>query len=471
LVLKEEKMTIQKTKFFDKYIVKDRAFYKKTLLILIPVVLQSCINQGVNMMDTIMVGQLGEVAISASSLANQFYSIFNFLCMGISAAGLVLASQYYGGKDIPTVHRVFDLVTQIVAISGAFFAVITFLVPEQIMSIYIDDPEVIRVGAGYLRVTALVYLPHGISLVITNVIRAAGNAKLGLYVSIASFIINIGANYTFIFGKLGFAPMGVTGAAWGTLCARVVEFAVCAVYLFQIDKKLRYRPSGLVKAPTRALLGEFRRLGMPAVISDTILALAASMISIILGHMGTEIVSAYAIVTVVDRMCTVAIMGIASAASVVIGQTVGEGAFERAQKEGTTFLTLSAGVGLIASILVLLLGEWSISLYDIEASTVAITTSMMQASAIIVFFQAIQSAMGKGILRGGGDTRFLMLADILFQWCASIPLGYLVGIVLKWPPFIVLIALRIDYIIKAFWLISRLLSGKWIHKAKSMGGA
>ena len=336
------------------------------------------------------------------------------------------------------------------------------------MRIYIDDPEVIRVGAGYLRVTALIYLPHGISLVITNVIRSAGNAKLGLYVSIASFIINIGANYTFIFGKFGFEPMGVTGAAWGTLCARMAEFAVCAVYLFKIDKKLKYRPSGLIKVPTKALLGEFRRLGLPAVISDTILALAASMISIILGHMGTEVVSAYAIVTVVDRMCTVAIMGVSSASSVVIGQTVGEGVFERAQKEGTTFLTLSAGVGLIASVLVLLLGEWSIGLYDIEVSTVAITTSMMQASAFIVFFQAIQSAMGKGILRGGGDTKFLMVADVVFQWCASIPLGYLLGIVLKWPPAIVLIALRIDYIIKAFWLVSRLMSGKWIHKAKNV---
>ena len=454
--------------FFDKFIVTDKIFYKKMLLILIPVVLQSCVNQGVNMMDTIMVGQLGETAISASSLANQFYTIFTFLCMGISAAGLVLASQYYGANDIPTVHRVFDLVTQIITVSGAVFAVVTFLLPEQIMSIYIDDPEVIRVGAGYLRVTALIYLPHGISLVITNVVRAAGNAKLGLYVSIASFIINIGANYIFIFGKLGFPAMGVTGAAWGTLCARIVEFAVCAVYLFKIDKKLKYRPGGLIRLPTKALLGEFKRLGLPAVISDTILALAASAISIILGHISTEIVSAYSIVTVVDRMCTVAIMGVASAASVVIGQTVGEGAFERAQKEGTTFLMLSVGIGLIASVLVLVLGEWSIGLYEITEYTRAITVSMMRASAIVVFFQAVQSAMGKGILRGGGDTRFLMVADILFQWCASIPLGYLVGIVLGWSPFIVLIALRIDFIIKAFWLVSRLMSGKWIHKAKSM---
>lgn len=455
-------------KDIQRYIITDRQFYKKILLILIPVVLQSIINQGVNMMDTIMVGKLGEAAISASSLANQFYNIFVFLCMGVSAAGLVLASQYFGAGDMKTVHRVFDLVLQFIILGGALFALLTALFSTQIMHIYTDEEDVIALGAGYLRVTAFIYLPHGISLVLSNVSRSVGNAKLGLYVSIASFVVNIVANYVFIFGKLGFPAFGVTGAAMGTLCARIVEFTFCTVYLLVIDTKLKYRPGGLLKLPSRSLFGEFRRLGLPAVVSDSLLALAASAISIILGHMGKEVVSGYAIITVVDRMCTIAIQGISSSAGVVIGQTVGSGEFKRAQKEGWTFLGLSGIIGVIGAILVLLVGEWSIGLYDITPSTVAITVSMMQASAIIVFFQAIQGALSKGILRGGGDTKFLMVADILFQWCASIPLGYLCGLVLHVSPFIVLLVLRIDYLIKSVWLVFRLRSGKWIHKAKQM---
>ena len=108
-------MTEAKSRWLDKYWVTDKGFYKKVILILIPIVCQSIINQGVNMMDTIMVGKLGEASISASSLANQFYNIFVFLCMGISAAGLVLSSQYFGAKDLKTVRRVFDLVLQIVS--------------------------------------------------------------------------------------------------------------------------------------------------------------------------------------------------------------------------------------------------------------------------------------------------------------------------------------------------------------------
>lgn len=461
-------MTEEKKGLLSKFLVTDMSFYKKAMLIIIPVLLQNMINQGVNMMDTIMVGQLGEVSISASSLANQFYVIFTFICMGVSAAGLVLASQYWGAEDYKTVHRVFDLILQLIIIAGALMAVVTALFPQQIMSIYTDDLDVIAEGGRYLRITALIYVPHGISLVISNVIRSTGNARLGLVVSIMSFFVNIFCNYVFIFGKLGLPAMGVMGAALGTLAARVVELVVTVVYMWKFEKNLRYQVKGLIKPPTRALLSEFRRLGLPAVISDTILALAASAISMILGHMGREVVSAYAIVAVLERLCTVATLGIASAAGVMIGQTVGAGKFEQARREGYTFLSMSCVIGVIAMIIVRIAGVWSIGLYEITEDTVSVAVSMISASAILVFFQAVQSALSKGILRGGGDTKFLMVADVIFQWCASIPLGYLAGIVLGWTPFWVLIMLRIDYVIKSVWLVFRLAGDKWIHRAKTI---
>lgn len=452
----------------SKYLITDKAFYRRALMLIIPVVLQNVINQGVNMMDTIMVGTLGEVAISASSLANQFYLIFTFLCLGISAAGLVLASQYWGAGEADTVRRVFDLVLQFIMTAGVLFAVISFLFPAQILSIYTNDAEVIAEGAKYLRITALIYLPHGISMVTSNVIRGVGNVKLGLYISILSFVVNIGANYVFIFGKLGFPVMGLSGAALGTLCARLVEFLVCAFYMLFREKELLYRPRTLLKLPTRGLLSEFVRLGLPAVISDSILALAASAISIILGHMGREIVSAYAIITVLERMCTVAVTGVSSASGVVIGQTVGQGKPERAMKEGWSFLLMSVALGCLGSILVLFAGRASVGLYDIGPETIAIAYAMINADAFIMPFQTSQTTLSKGILRGGGDTKFLMIADVIFQWVVSIPLGFVCGILLHMNAFWVLIALRADYFIKSIWLVFRLKSGKWIHKAKKM---
>lgn len=422
------------------------------------------------MMDTVMVGRLGEVSISASSLANQYYAIYNIMCMGISAAGLVLASQYWGMNEPKTVRRTIDLSMQIVIVMGSVFAVVTALFPDKIMSLYIRDPDVIAEGARYLKITALIFLPHGISLVMSNVIRAVGNARLRLVISCLSFVVNIGCNYIFIFGVpfLGIPAMGVTGAALGTLCARIVELLVCVVYMLRFEKQLRYRLGGLIKLPKKALFGEFIRLGLPAIISDTLLGVAATVISMILGRMGKEAASAYAIVVVLERLCTVATGGIASAAGVMIGQTVGRGEYERAHKEGRSFLAISVFIGIAASVLVRFAGVWSIGLYEITEDTRLIAVSMMDASAVIVFFQAVQSALSKGILRGGGDTKFLMVADVIFQWIASIPLGAILGLVLNWSPFWVLIALRIDYIIKSVWLTVRLGGTKWIHKAKTV---
>lgn len=449
-----------------KYIITDKAFYSEALMIVLPVVLQAIINQGVNMMDTIMVGKLGEAAISASSLANQFYNIYTFLCMGLSAAGLVLAAQYWGAGDKVTVRKVFDILIQIIFAASTLFAILSLALPRQIISLYTNDQEVIAAGAGYLRITALVYLPHGIALVISNIMRSVGNARIGLYVSLASFFVNIGCNYVFIFGKLGFPAMGVSGAALGTLCSRAVEFAVCTFFVLVIDRKLCYRPTRLLRRPEKPLLREFIRLGLPAIISDTILAFASSAIGMILGHMGREFVSAYSIVSVVDRMCTLATSGVGSAAGIMVGQSVGAGEAAEAKRRGFSFLMLTAVLGVIGAILVVIVGDWSISLYDITPDTIAITRTMMIASALVVPFQNISSTLGKGVLRGGGDTQFLMVADVIFQWVASIPLGYLAGLVLNLSPFAVLLIVRIDYVIKGIWFIQRLTTDKWIHQVK-----
>lgn len=458
----------QEVPFLGRYIITEAAFYKTSLTIIIPVILQNLINQGVNMMDTIMVGSLGEVSISASSLANQFYNIYFFLCMGISAAGLVLASQYWGAGDKKTVHRVYDLCLQLVFVIGSLFGMLCLLIPERIIRLYIDDADVIREGARYLRMTAFVFLPHGFGLVMTQLVRSSGNARLGLWTSGISFLINIGANYVFIFGKLGMPALGVMGAAVGTLISRLVELTVSVVYMLKLEKNVLYRYKGVLKLPKLELFLEFRRLGMPAIISDTILGFCASVISMVLGCLGKEVVSAYAIVMMVDRICSVATMSVASAASVMIGHTVGGGDFKRAKKEGYSFVLMAVCFGLFAMFMVLLAGEGAIGFFNIAESTQKIAAVMMRASAIVVFFQAIDGSLSKGILRGGGDTRFLMVADVVFQILASIPLGYLVCVVWRLDVFWGLLALRVDFVIKSIWLFFRLRSGKWIHKAKNM---
>ena len=463
-------MSQQKTRKLSNFIVTDKAFYKQALAIFVPVLFQSLINSGVNLMDNIMVGSLGEAAISAVSLSTQFYSLFNIICMGVAAAGMVLSSQYFGAGDLRAVRRVFDFVLQLVTAFAILFAIFTLLCPRWILHLYTNEPDVIEQGVGYLRITAGVYLVHGISLSLQNLIRSVGDAKLGLYVSIASFVVNIGANWVFIFGKLGAPAMGAAGAALGTLIARAVELVFAVIYIRKREKIVNYRLSGLLKLPSKTLLKEFLRLGLPIIVSDALVGLASNVIAVILGHMGKEVTAAYSIVMNIDRIATLAIFGLSSCASVVTGQTVGKGEFEEAKRQGWTFLLISVIVGILGGLIVYFIGVDAVVWlkYNITNETFEILKNMMHASALIVLFQAVQSGLGKGVLRGAGDSVFLMYADVVFQWVASLPLGAITGLVLHLDPSIVLLALKVDNFIKAVVLTYRLSGDKWIHQAKKI---
>ena len=419
-------------------IVEGREFYERVLQIMIPVALQSAINMGVNMLDTMMLGSFGEIQLSASSLANQFYNIFYIANLGIIGGSSVLASQYWGAGEKENARTTFNMAIRLSILFSLIFALITWFFPGGIMRLYSTEPEVIEQGIRYLRITTFVYLIHGTSLVAAQLMRSVGVVRLGLVVSIVSFVVNIGANYTFIFGKFGAPRMEIAGAALGTLIARSSEFAVTFLYIFLIDQKLQLRPGHLLKSPSSRFYGNFFRLGAPVLLSDFLLGFGSNMISVVLGHMGAVVVASNAVCQVVDRLATVVTQGIGNAAAVITGQTV--------------------------AFCVYFLGPLTFKVYNLEPETLVMARQIMGAYAVIALFGAIQSVMTKGVLRGGGDTKFLMKADILFLWIVSVPLGALVGLVLHGPAWLTVICLRIDYIIKSIWCIGRLLSGKWIHR-------
>nr|WP_279235158.1 MATE family efflux transporter [Enterocloster asparagiformis] len=435
---------------------------------MLPVALQQAINMGVNMLDTMMLGSFGEVQLSASSLANQYYAFFSVLCMGIIGGSSVLAAQYWGAGNSEKVRETFSMALRLAVGAALFFTVLTLSIPDRIMRIYTSEPAVIDQGVRYLRITAFIFAIHGTGLVAAQLMRSVGQAKLGLIVSIISFVINILANYIFIFGKFGAPRMEIAGAALGTLLARTAEFAVTFLYILVIDKKLRLRPKHLLISPSPAFYKSYFCLGAPVLVSDALLGLGGNIVSVILGHMGAAVVAGNAICQVIDRLCTVVISGISNASGIITGNTIGLGDKRQAIEQGETFYLLSIIFGAVGSVLIFLLGPLTISLYRVSSETIQITRQLMNAYVVIIFFQAVQSIMTKGVLRGGGDTKFLMKADILFMWLVSIPLGIASGLIFGWPAWLTMLCLRADYGIKSVWCVSRLMSGKWIHEADGL---
>jgi len=235
----------------NRLISKDKNFYKTVCAIAIPIALQGLITTGVNMMDTVMVGAVGERQLSAVSLANQFIAIFHIFCMGIGMGASVLVARYFGMKEQKSLRGTVNVMLRLCLGLSLGFSVFTAFCPETIMRIYTDEADIIGYGIEYLNYSVATYFVFGLSTTCTIVLRNVGQVKIPLYTSIGAFFVNIAANYAFIFGKLGAPRMEIAGAALGTLIARAVEFAVTFVYVLAMDKDLALRPRHLLRGLLR----------------------------------------------------------------------------------------------------------------------------------------------------------------------------------------------------------------------------
>lgn len=444
-----------------KLFIRDRGFYRQTIEIAVPITLQSIITIGVSMMDNIMVGSLGETVISGASLANQFISVYHICCMGIGMGASVLTARFWGMKNLEDLKRTITLMLRFCIGFSILFTLPALLAPGVLMQIYTPDQEVIAQGVLYYRWIWMSIILQGLSLTCTIVLRTAGQVRVPLYASVGAFFINIFFNYILIFGKLGAPRMGIQGAALGTLFARLFEFFVICGYFFFRDRRVSYRLRDL-RTECGMLLREYVCVSIPVFISDTLLALGGSVVAMIMGRIGKEFVSANAITFVTQQISTVFIQGICHAGCIITGHTMGRGERDKAQQQAWTFLSMGVIVGVIGCTVILLISRPVIGLYNITPETERIAEQLMQSIALIVVFQASNSIMMKGVLRGGGDTRFLMVADILFLWLISIPLGAMAGLYWKLSPFWIYFFLKIDQVLKAFWCVGRLKSEKWM---------
>lgn len=475
---------------------KDPSFYKKVIILALPIALQSLIAVGVNMLDTIMVGRIGslytelpaesaewisEQSLTAVSQANTFIGIYHIFCMGLGMGASVLVSRYWGmkqkgdedGSATHALKQTICLMLRLTLLLATLFAVATYIMPDVIMNMYAKKGtsgeelravnEVLRRGEDYLRYSVVTYFFLGTSLTVTIVLRSVGQALFPLFVSIGALVVNLVANYTFIFGHFGAPRMEVKGAALGTLIARVFEAVMIVGYLLVVDKRIRFRIKDMFMK-TGTLLREYIRISIPVLISDGILALGNNSVMMVIGRLGSEFTSANAITAVTQQMSTVGIQGVCQAGAIVTGQTLGQGDRKKTMKQGWMFFGLGLALGILAAAIILIIKSSVINGYDVSRSTKELANRLMIAISLIMLFQATNSIMTKGVLRGGGDTKMLMLMDNVFLWAIALPLGIAAGFWLKLDPFWIYICLKSDQIVKAFWCYFRLKSERWIKR-------
>lgn len=435
--------------------------------IALPIAMQNLINFAVNLMDTVMLGQLGEVPLAASSLANQVFFIVTLVVYGIGGGANVLAAQFWGKKDKEAIHQILVYTYRMTAAIACVITMAAICFPRQIMRLFTKDAAVITMGADYLRIVAWSYLFFAATTVTLCVLRAVHIVRIAMILLAISLCVNIGLNYVLIFGKCGMPVLGIRGAAIATLCARVVESILLLIYIYKKERKLNlWRMFSADKNSSDdrpELFHIYISTSVPVILNELFWALGEAVVAMILGRMGTEIVSANAIYANISELSGVVVSGMNSAACVLIGNLIGAGNYGQLKKDKRLFQLTSVVVGLLGMIIMLFCRGFIADFYQVTEVTRVYAKQIMLIGAVVELCRSVQTMNMMGILRGGGDVRFAMYNDLIFLWCFTIPLGVIAALVLKWPVMYVYIVLKLDQCLKIFTSAYRLRGKRWIH--------
>lgn len=430
----------------QKRISMDKSFYKMVFGIVFPIMIQNMVNTLVSSVDVIMLGYVDQISLTASSLANQPYNILSFIFYGVSSGSAILAAQYWGKKDLAAIEKILGIALRIALLFAVGFAFAVFFFSEPVMHIYTNDLSVIDAGAKYLRIISITYIFSAITQMYLCVQRCVERVRLSTVVLSVSLFLNVALNACFIFG-IGFFPkLGLTGVAIATCIARAVELTICIVDSVRNKLVKIYIP--YIWARNRMLFLDFMKYSLPALANDVVASVGWSMYSVILGHLGTEVVAANAIAVVARNWGTVFCFGISSGCAIILGRTLGENKLELARDYGARFLKLSFLVGVLGGILIILLRPLFLIMGHLDDQAGWYLNIMLFVNAYYVIGMALNSTWISSMFRAGGDSRFGFLCDAITLWCWVIPVGFIFAFLLKLPPIWVYIFLMADEFFK-----------------------
>lgn len=448
--------------------LKDRQFLKTLVTLMLPMVAQNLITLATQMMDSLMLGRLGQIELSASSLANQPFFIFNLLIFGMASGSSVLNAQFWGKGDVRSIKIVIFICLKVALTVSILLGAAVIIFPETVMRIYTDDPEIIAAGAEYLKIVGFCYFFFGLSNTLLTTIRSVGIVRIAVIDSIFSLVCNSGLNYLLIFGSFGFPKLGIRGAAIATVIARMGEAVIVLVYILVIDRKLRFKIRDFWEFDV-GLLKNYLKNGLPVAFNEVLWSVGISIQSMVMGRLGASVVSASQIASIVQQFSSVLIFGVANAAAIIIGNDIGAGKMERARERVTWFRIIGVILGIFASCLILGLSGPVVSFYNVPEETKQLAIEMLRVLAVIVLFVA-QTGIGVvGLLRGGGDPRFALFVDLAGLWLVATPAALLSAFVFGAPVLVVYACTKLDEPVKLLMLAWRMRNHHWMRDVTGEG--
>lgn len=445
-----------------KKIYTDKTFFKTMLSIALPITLQNFISSSLNMVDTVMVGELGEIQIAAVGLANQLFFLFSLILFGINSGTSIFISQFWGKRDIPNIRRVVGIALLSGALISLVFMLVALIAPETVLQAFTEDRNVIAYGTGYLRIVSMSYIITAISFTYNFACRSIGHAKLPMAVSAISLGTNTLLNYLLIFGKLGFPHMGVEGAALATLIARIVEVVLLIGVIYHKKYALASRFDEMFKL-SRDFVLKFFKTTTPVILNEGFWSLGMTMYSAAYARIDTGAVAAVQIANTVQNLFMVVFFGMGNACAVMIGNKIGANKNETAIEYAKKFSLLGPSLGVFMGLLLILSSRLILKFFNVSSSVENDAVKILFVIALVMAVKVFNILLVVGILRSGGDTRYSMFLEIGSVWLIGVPLAFLGALYFKLPIYMVVSLVSLEEVVKAAVGIPRFISKKWVR--------
>ena len=445
-----------------KLLTKDRNFYSTLGHLMIVIVLQNVVAYSVNMADNIMLGTYSQAALSGAATVNQIQFLVQQLTMAVGDSLVVLNSQYWGSHRTEPMRRLTGIALIAGALLGGIVFALTTFCPRAILSLFTTDEAILAEGLAYLELIRFTYPLYVLSTVMMACLRSVETVSISFGISITSLIVDVIINYTLIFGHFGFPELGIRGASVGTLTARVLEFLIVLCYILFKDKKLRLFSGNPWKGCLAYRL-DYWRVFWPSFLSQLLWGLATPIQTGILGHLSADAIAANSVSTTLFQYLKVITVGEASASAVLVGRTVGEGDVEKVKEYSRSLQVLYIGIALILGIALFLIRIPLLSIYALNDNAMRMANQILILLCFVIMGMAYQMPVGVGIIKGGGDVKFMMYLNLISTWCIVMPLSFAAAFWWKLPVVAVVFFLNCDQIFKCVPVAVRANRYKWIH--------
>lgn len=406
-------------------------FMKSLCEIAIPVTLQSMLQASFSIVDQIMIGQLGETNISAVGLCGNFSLIFSVVIGAVSTVAGILIAQFVGAEDTKEAWCGFDVSLICGILISGIFMLASGCFSRQILGLYTTDTSIINTGTVYFRIIAFSYIPMAISNILSSWLRCREHATIPFLASFGAVGVNTGLNYLLIFGKFRFPCMGIKGAAIATLISQLFNLVVIAAGFALCIRKDGDKPVWSLRF-SKITIKDYFIMIMPILISEFLWSLGQNVESAVYGHLGTSNLAAYTLTCPIQGLIVGALSGLSAAAGVMVGKRLGRKEYDEAYTESKKIMYAGlAGAVVVSALLITMAGVYT-KLYRVDDSVKSLGKILLIVFALYAPVKVENMILGGGIIRSGGNTKIIMVIDIVGTWCIGIPMCLLAAYVSKW---------------------------------------